>query len=65
MSELTQRQQEALAWLPTVGKATPSVCRAHGFSVRTLESLAARGLVHKSYGGASTTFPIFRPFGQR
>lgn len=65
MPKLTKRQQEALDWLPTVGHAGPRVCKRHGFSLRTLDALAGRGLIAKSYiGGGLERVPLYRPLRQ-
>lgn len=65
MPELTKRQKEALAWLPTVGHAGPKVCKRHGFALRTLDELASRGLIAKSYvGNGLDRVPRYRPLRQ-
>lgn len=62
---LTPRQREALAWLPTVGKATPMTLKRHGYSLRTMYALAQRGLIEQEYRptGRGSGFPVFRPKG--
>lgn len=61
-TSLTEEQREALEWLSTVGKATPSTLARHGYSVRTLDSLVDRGLVDRElHMTFSSNFPIFRP----
>lgn len=60
---MTKRQQEALTWLETVGKANSKLLRAHGFQTRTFDALADAGLIQREYmprtiGGP---FPVYRP----
>jgi hypothetical protein len=65
MPDLTKRQQEALIWLSSVGKAGPKTLRRHGFSARTMEALVDSGLVSRSYaGGGIYHWPIYRPVKQ-
>lgn len=60
---VTARQQEAIAWLESVGKATAKLAREHGFAQRTLDALADAGRIQREYmprtvGGP---FPVYRP----
>jgi hypothetical protein len=55
---LTPRQREALTWLDTVGKATATTLRRHGYSARTMDTLAARGLIEQEWLGG---VKVWRP----
>lgn len=59
---LTPRQEEALEWLPTVGKASLATLRRHGFQRRTFDTLASKGLVDRSYTSTPAhPVPVYRP----
>lgn len=59
---LTPRMQQALAWLATVGKATTTTLKRHGYSTRTLNALAERDLIDCEYHPNRTGgFLVYRP----
>lgn len=61
-AKLTPRQAEALAWLDTVGKATPKTLKRHGFQDRTLNALCERGLIDRElHPTPQGGFAVYRP----
>lgn len=61
---LTPQQRETLAWLRTIGHATPSALERHGRKDFILEALVEKGLAERvtmSHGATHAPTVSYRP----